>query len=258
LPLFHAASNPVAVITPFRAGHATYVMRRFELETYLANIEKYSITELAIVPPIAIAIIMSPITKKYSLKSIRQAACGAAPLGKGPQARLRALLAEDAPFTQVWGMTETSCVASMFYYPEDDVTGSVGRMLPNLDVKLVDEDGKDITAYNVRGEICIRGPTITKGYFENPEANKRDWDEGGYFHTGDIAYCDSKTQLYYIVDRRKVSSGFSISFGPDVVYSAINTHLGTHQSPRLPGRSRRTRGHAPLPSQDHRCGCHWR
>lgn len=203
LPLFHAASTPVAVITPFRAGHPTYIMRRFELEPYLANIQKYSITELAIVPPIAVAIIMSPITKKYSLRSIRQAACGAAPLGKGPQARLRALLAENAPFTQVWGMTETSCVASMIPHPEDDSTGSVGRMLPNLDVKVVDEDGKDISAYDVRGEICIRGPTVTKGYFENPEANKRDWDDEGYFHTGDIGFCDGKTGLWYIVDRRK-------------------------------------------------------
>jgi len=160
------------------------------------------------VPPVCIGITISPLSKKYSLKSIRSAACGAAPLDKGPQARLKALLSLDAPFTQVWGMTETSCVATMFYYPEHDVTGSVGRMMPNLDCKLVDDDGNDISAYDTRGELCVRGPTIVNGYFENPEANARDWDSDGYFHTGDIAYCDGKSKLWYIVDRKKVRSSF--------------------------------------------------
>jgi len=94
-------------------------------------------------------------------------------------------------------------VATQLHYPEDDDTGSVGRPIPNLDIKLVDDDGKDITAYDVRGEICVKGPTIVDGYFENPEANSRDWDAEGYFHTGDIGYCDSKTKKWYIIDRKK-------------------------------------------------------
>lgn len=95
---------------------------------------------------------------------------------------------------------------SRFPYPEKDTTGSVGRPMPNLDLKLVDENGKDISGYDVRGELCIRGPTVVRGYFENPEANARDWDEDRFFHTGDIAYCDGKTQKWYIVDRKKVGS----------------------------------------------------
>ena len=204
--MFHAATAPVACITPLRSGNVTYILRRFELEAFLKYIEKYQVTELAMVPPVCIGIIISPLSKKYSLKSIRSAACGAAPLDKGPQARLKALLSPDAPFTQVWGMTETSCVATMFYYPEHDVTGSVGRMMPNLDCKLVDDGGNDISAYDTRGELCVRGPTIVNGYFENPEANARDWDSDGYFHTGDIAYCDGKSKLWYIADRKKVRS----------------------------------------------------
>jgi long-subunit acyl-CoA synthetase (AMP-forming) len=110
-------------------------MRRFELEPFLANVEKFEINEIGVVPPIAIAIIMSGLGKKYCLKSVKSVQCGAAPLSKESQSRLRLLLPEDATVLQVWGMTETSCVASMFYYPEDDETGSVGRILPNLDVK---------------------------------------------------------------------------------------------------------------------------
>ena len=85
-------------------------------------------------------------------------------------------------------MTETSCTASCFSYEEGhETTGSVGRMLPNMDSKLVDEDGKDITADDTRGELCVRGPLVVNGYYRNPEANNRDWDSDGFFHTGDIA-----------------------------------------------------------------------
>jgi len=105
--------------------------------------------------------------------------------------------------TQVWGMTEASCIVTRFEYPEDDLTGSIGRPMPNIDMKIVDDDGKDITGYDVRGEMCIRGPTIIPGYFENPEANKTTFDRDGFYHTGDIGYCDGQTKLWYIVDRKK-------------------------------------------------------
>ncbi len=154
--------------------------------------------------------ISSPLNKKYSLKAIKIAAAGAAPLDKQPQARMQTLIGDEVPFTQVWGMTETSCIATRFPYPEKDTTGSVGRPLPNLDLKLVDENGKDISGYDVRGELCIRGPTVVRGYFENSEANARDWDEEDFFHTGDIAYVDGKTKLWYIVDRKKASFIFTV------------------------------------------------
>ena len=63
-------------------------------------------------------------------------------------------------------MSETSCVATYFYPPEHDTTGSVGRFIPSLDAKLVDPDdfSKEIGPYDVRGELCVRGPTVIRGY----------------------------------------------------------------------------------------------
>lgn len=55
----------------------------------------------------------------------------------------------------------------------------------------------------MQGEFCIRGPTVIPGYFENDEANKLSWDKDGWFKTGDVVYCDGKTKLFYIVDRKK-------------------------------------------------------
>jgi 4-coumarate--CoA ligase len=75
-------------------------MRRFDLEEYLSNIEKWQINVMGVVPPIAIGIIMSPLSKKYSLKSIKHAQCGAAPLGRDSQQRLKDLLSADAVVVQ--------------------------------------------------------------------------------------------------------------------------------------------------------------
>ncbi|TKA82652.1 hypothetical protein B0A55_00743 [Friedmanniomyces simplex] len=198
LPMFHAAIAPVAFCTPLRMGEKAYVMARFDLEKWLWATEKYRITDLLVVPPQAVAVVNSPLREKYSLRSIRMAMCGAAPLDSRLQARIQRLLGSDVPFTQVWG-----CVCTRFPYPQKDVTGSVGIPLPDIDLKIVDEEGRDNSGYDVRGEMCVRGPTVVKGYFENPEANERDWDGDGFFHTGDVVYCDGQTKLWYVVDRKK-------------------------------------------------------
>ena len=144
---------------------------------------------------------------RQSLSTVKSVVAGAAPLDAATQAKLQRLLPSDGVFTQVWAMTETTCMACYFYHPQNDNTGSVGTFLPNLDVKLVDpdpeSDGREVGMYDIRGELCVRGPTVIKGYLDNPEANARDWDAEGYFHTGDIMFCAGETGLWYVVDRRK-------------------------------------------------------
>lgn len=136
LPQFHVATVPAVHASPFRSGYKCWIMRRFELEAFLAAIEKHKITDLGIVPPLVIAIIMSPLRHKYSLKSILRVGCGAAPLDAGSQKRFQDLCAPECMFTQVFGMTETTGAISLFYYPESDDTGSVGsQFMPNTDVK---------------------------------------------------------------------------------------------------------------------------
>ncbi|KAI8938197.1 Acyl-CoA synthetase actt5 [Plenodomus lindquistii] len=203
LPMFHVMAVPGVHASPLRTGDPMWVMRRFELVPYLAAIEKHAITNLTMVPPLVIGIINAPVTKKYSLKSVRSVLVAAAPLDAISQQRLQALCAEDARCTQAWGMTETTSGLIAFEYPEKDDTGSIGRVFPNTDIKLLDDNGKDITAFDTRGELCVRGPTIIRGYHKNPKANAETFDQAGYLHTGDIMYCDGKTQKWYIVDRKK-------------------------------------------------------
>lgn len=136
LPMFHVATVPGVHVSPFRSGNQCWIMRRFDLEAFLSAIERLKITDLGMVPPLVIAIIMSPLSKKYSLKSVRRCAAGAAPLDAVSQKKFQDLCAPGATFTQVWGMTETTSAISLFYWPDQDETGSVGnRFLPNTDVK---------------------------------------------------------------------------------------------------------------------------
>ena len=68
---------------------------------------------------------------------------------------------------------------------------------------MIDDDGKDISGYDTRGEICLRGPCVIPGYFENEPANASSFTPDGWFKTGDVAYCDGRTRKWYIVDRKK-------------------------------------------------------
>ena len=70
-------------------------------------------------------------------------------------------------------------------------------------LRLIDNEGHDIGDYDTPGELCIQGPTVITGYFENEAANVSSFVDG-WMLTGDIAYCDSRTKKWILVDRKKV------------------------------------------------------
>ncbi|KAF7189031.1 Phenylacetyl-CoA ligase epaB [Pseudocercospora fuligena] len=229
LPLFHAAMAPYVHTSALRSGLTAYIMRRFEPSAYLAAIKKYSITRLMMVPPMVIAVLnlshTEPARVRASLASVRSVVAGAAPSDAATQNKLATFLPQSAAFTQLWAMTETSCIATYFYPPKSDSSGSVGRLMPDMDCKLIDSDGKEIGPYDVQGELCVRGPTVIRGYLDNPKANTESWDDEGYFHTGDIAVLSSKNDLWYIVDRNKELikvRGFQVS--PAEVEGVLLSH----------------------------------
>lgn len=166
-----------------------------------------------------VSIVMSGLADKnsktyrpeYSMRSVRNGTVGAAPLDGAMQKRFQALLAPGATFGQVWGMTETTSMAAIVPWDVsakqsagemESAWGNVGRPLPCNKMKLIDENGKDVTDQG-RGELCVKGPTVVKGYFENEKATKDSWDEEGYFKTGDVLRYDQKTQLLYVEERVK-------------------------------------------------------
>jgi hypothetical protein len=123
-------------------------------------------------------------------------------------------------------MSETSCHGMLFDYPEQDLTGAVGRPLPGHAVKLVDDEGNE-SHLEGPGELCMRGPSMFSGYFDGSRLIKNDFDEEGYFHTGDLARRDNRTGLWYIVGRKKdliKVRGWQVS--PAEIENTLFTHPG--------------------------------
>lgn len=83
--------------------------------------------------------------------------------------------------------------------------GSVGRIAPNISLKVVDENGNEISAARQPGEFYARGPNIMKGYWRRPDATSETLSKDGWLRTGDIGYFDEDGRIY-IIDRLKVNS----------------------------------------------------
>lgn len=203
LPMFHVSTAPLVHISTLRAGHVTYIMRRGDLDAMLTYLPRYAISDMWVVPPVVAALIAHPMSlseKKACFKRVNCIRSGAAPLDAKTQRRAQEFMPRGA-FAQLWGMTETTCVACWVPPGGEDDTGSVGWFLPNLDIKLIDEEGDDVTAYGVRGELCVRGPTVFEGYVGVDRS--RDFDAEGYFRTGDVVWGEERTGKWYVVDRKK-------------------------------------------------------
>ncbi|MFS7940372.1 4-coumarate--CoA ligase 2 [Helianthus anomalus] len=205
LPLFHIYSLNSILLCGLRAGAAILIMQKFDIVPFLELIQKYKVTIGPFVPPIVLAIAKNEeIVDKYDLSSIRTVMSGAAPLGKELEDTVRAKF-PNAKLGQGYGMTEAGPVLAMCLAfakePFEIKSGACGTVVRNAEMKIVDPDTGVSLPRNQRGEICIRGDQIMKGYINDPEATKRTIVDG-WLHTGDIGLIDDDDELF-IVDRLK-------------------------------------------------------
>ena len=101
-------------------------------------------------------------------------------------------------------MTEVTCAGLVAPPGIEDNTGSVGMLIPNCEIKLIDEDGKEV-GVGERGEIYIRGPNTSPGYWKNEKATRETMLDGGWLRSGDVAVSNDRG-WFYIVDRLKVKA----------------------------------------------------
>jgi acyl-CoA synthetase (AMP-forming)/AMP-acid ligase II len=203
LPLFHIYGMVVVLKLGLANGATIVTMPRFDFEEFLATTQKYKITNLPIVPPVVLAMVKSPIVDKYDLSSVRMVFSGAAPLGEAQARELQQRL--KCEVRQGYGMTEASPVTHISPTREGVPAkiASVGRVVPNSEVKIVDPaTGEPVGSVRAEGELLIRGPHIMKGYLNNPDATAASIDPEGWYHTGDVGYVDEEG-WFYIVDRTK-------------------------------------------------------
>ncbi|MCX4823886.1 4-coumarate--CoA ligase family protein [Streptomyces sp. NBC_01142] len=230
LPFFHIYGLTALMNAPLSHGATVVVLPRFDLDTFLAAIEKHRINGLYVAPPIVLALAKHPAVAQYDLGSLEYIVSAAAPLdarlGEACSARLGL-----PPVRQAYGMTElspgTHVVPLAATAPPP---GAVGQLLPNTEMRILSLDGPDGAGKDLgvgeEGEIAIRGPQVMKGYLGRPEATADMIDDEGWVHTGDIGRVDADGWLF-VVDRVKELikyKGFQVA--PAELEALLLTHEG--------------------------------
>ncbi|HEY8986714.1 MAG TPA: 4-coumarate--CoA ligase family protein [Streptomyces sp.] len=204
LPFFHIYGLTALLNVPLRTGATVVVLPRFDLETFLAAVEKHRITGLYVAPPIVLALARHPAVERYDLSSLKYVISAAAPL----DADLAAACARRLNLPslgQAYGMTELSPgthvvpLAAMREAPP----GTVGKLIGGTQMRIVslDDPGKDLGP-GESGELLFRGPQVMKGYLGRPDATGAMIDADGWLHTGDVGHVDENGWLF-VVDRVK-------------------------------------------------------
>ncbi|MFI1399398.1 4-coumarate--CoA ligase family protein [Streptomyces sp. NPDC020681] len=227
LPFFHIYGLTALMNAPLRQGATVVVLPRFELETFLAAIEKHRITALYVAPPIVLALAKHPAVAQYDLSSLRNIICSAAPL----DAELAAACSKRLglpPIGQAYGMTELSPGTHLVPLDaQNPPPGTVGKLIASTEMRIVslDDPAKD-AAPGEDGEIAIRGPQVMKGYLGRPDDTARIIDTDGWLHTGDIGRVDADGWLF-VVDRVKELIKYK---GYQVPPAELEALLLTHDS----------------------------
>ncbi|KAH7883186.1 AMP binding protein [Phlebopus sp. FC_14] len=207
LPYYHMYGAVKILLLPLVLGAPVIVTGAFDPVRFCEAVEKYRASIVFVVPPMFVVFARHEAIDEYNLTSMRVLFSGAAPLGAGLVAAVRNRLSKvgaNVAVMQGYGLTEASPTITILPVEHAHAhVGSVGLVLPNLDVRLVREDeGEVLTDIEGAGELWVRGPTVMKGYLHNPTATAATITRDGWLKTGDIAVRDAEGFIT-IVDRRK-------------------------------------------------------
>jgi long-chain acyl-CoA synthetase len=223
LPLFHIYSLTVVMLLGFRLGSELVLHPRFDPVAAVKDIIEKKITVYLGVPTMHVAILSVPGVEKLDFSALRLCGSGGAPLPVAVQDRFESVI--GCALNEGWGMTETAPLGT--FNPRDGVRrrGSCGVPYPGTEMKFIDvADPEREIKLGERGEICVKGPNIMKGYWKKPEATANSMTADGFFRTGDVGYMDEDGYVY-IVDRTKdmlLCGGFNVY--PRNIEEAIYQH----------------------------------
>jgi fatty-acyl-CoA synthase len=210
-PLYHVGALDLPGIAVLWHGGLLVVQRDFEPERALASIEAEKLNAAWLAPVMTTAILTCPSRDRYDVSSLRWAIGGGE---KTPELRIRAFAEffKNARYIDAYGLTET-CGGDTFMEAgrEIEKIGSTGRATAHVEIEIRDDQGIRLPP-GQNGEICLRGPKVTQGYWKDPEKTASAFF-GDWFRTGDIGYLDDDGFLY-LTDRKKdmiVSGGENIA-----------------------------------------------
>ncbi len=198
LPMFHVNAQLVTFIAPLYAGASMVLMRGFSPRQFLPALDRYKATAFTAVPTVYAILNELPDAEDYDLSMLRFCICGAAPMPMDVFERFE--IKYKTKIIEGYGLSEATCASSINPIRGKRKVGSIGRPLPGIEMKLVDESGKEV-ATGAEGEIIVRGDTVMLGYL-NDAAATADTLRNGWLFTGDIGYVD-EDGFFFIRGRKK-------------------------------------------------------
>lgn len=226
-PLYHAGAQGAFLVPLFTVGGTVVLHREFDVAEVLQTIERERCTVVLGVPTIYKMLLESPLIHETDLSHVRWLISGGAPL---PEYLVAAYQELGVVLRQGYGLTEVG--VNCFAMTSEDAwrkKGSIGKPLICTEARLSDERGAEVPAGEV-GELLFRGPHVSKGYWNNPEATREAYDEQGWFHTGDLARCDEEG-FFYIAGRKKemfISGGVNVY--PAEIEGELLQHAGVQDA----------------------------
>ncbi len=222
-PLFHIGGYNAFTLRTLTRGGTVVIRRQFDPAQALADLERYRVNSMFLVPAMLAAIQRQEGFDPADLSSLRATTVAGAPV---PPALIDQYARKGVLLLQAWGLTETAPFATQL---ESAMTtaklGSCGVPMPYGQVKIVDPESlTEITEPCATGEMWVTGPNVSTGYWNNPDATATAFTSDGWFRTGDIGYVD-EDGYFFIVDRLKdmiISGGENIY--PAEIENALNAH----------------------------------
>ncbi|KAL9934085.1 hypothetical protein V8E36_007167 [Tilletia maclaganii] len=220
LPFFHCFSLVKNLHTALATRSTLYSLARFSPRTFSAVVSDAGIEIAHLVPPVCLALTKKPKhANKRAFRSVRFCSSGGAPLDVELQQRLQDQI--GVPVLQSWGMTETT--VGCMGVDLDSPVGSVGKLMPGVEARLVDAEGRDVPR-GERGELWIRAANVTKGYFRDAEATAATITKDGWLKTGDVGVID-QNDCFTMVDRVKELIKYkAFSVAPAELEGVITAH----------------------------------
>ena len=210
-PLYHVGAFDLPGMAVLWVGGTICIHRDFDAAAAIRSIEQERLTGAWFAPVMLSAILAHPDRDKHDVSSIKWVVGGGE---RTPEPRIRAFSGyfTKARYIDAYGLTESCSGDTMMEAGREiEKIGSVGRALAHVQVEIRDEMGRTLSA-GESGEICLRGPKITRGYWKDAEKTRSSFF-GDWFRTGDIGHIDEEGFLY-LTDRKKdmiISGGENIA-----------------------------------------------
>jgi long-chain acyl-CoA synthetase len=251
VPIFWIAGEDTGLLFPIVAGATIVLMTRWDPVGFMTAVEQYSATFAYLLVDNTVEILEHPLADKFVLSSLRKVRVSSFVKKLNPEfrARWRALTGADM-IEAAWGMTETHTMDTFTIgmQSEDfDLISQpvfVGLPVPGTDFKICDFDSGALMPLGETGEICVRTPSLFKGYWNKPEATAEAIRDG-FLHTGDIGVIDEQGYLHFLGRRKEMLKVKGMSVFPAEIEAMLGQHPAISGSGVI-GREDTEKGQVPV------------